>query len=268
MQRWAVGLGLVISLSTIACSAPEERDYEQGRTAANKGLYRSALSSYDHVIKRAPESEFALRAAKEGARLATLELKDFHRAARYHQFIVLHAKEAKERVSSQKQLAGIYFDQLQNYEKAILELNKLVSDSESDTEVAKYKLDIARSNYYLNNFFQAQSELDDVLKKNVDTQEKFTAMVLKANIYIAQKEFTRAIEILKKVIEIFPEKAAQENVYQSLSVCFEESGNYKEAIQSLEIAKDKNLMPEYIEQRIKRLKEREKNRPGARGLRK
>ncbi len=264
----ARSLGLLIGLGLFACSAPEAKDFEMGKEAAKKGLYRSALTSYDHVMKRAPESEYALKAAREGARIATLEIKEFRRGANYYQFLVLHSKDPNERVSSQKQLASIYFDQLQNYEAAIVELNKLITESETDVEVARYKLDIARSNYYLNNFFQAHSELDDVLKRNIDASERFSALVLKANIYIAQKEYAKAIEGLRKVIELYPQKALQENVYQTLSVCLEESGNYKEAISTLESNKEKLSQQDYIELRIKRLKEREKNRPGARGPRK
>jgi lipopolysaccharide biosynthesis regulator YciM len=226
------------------------------------------LSSYDRVIKRAPDSEYALKAARDGARISTLEVKEYKRAADYYQFLVLHSKDPKERTASQKTLASIYFDQLQNYDRAIIEFNKLINDSEPDSEVAQFKLDIARANYYQNNFFQAQSEIDEVLKLHVGDNEKFAALVLKSNIQIAQKEFPKAIEILKKVVANYPQKALQENVPQTLAVCYEESGNFAEAIKSLELARDKHPNPEYIDLRIKRLQARQKNQPGAKGLRK
>jgi len=103
---------------------------------------------------------------------------------------------------------------------------------------------------------------------HVGENEKFTAMVLKSNIHIAQKEYPKAIEILKKVMETYPLKATQENVPQTMAVCYEENGNFLEAIKSLEIARDKHPQPEYIDLRIKRLRERQKNQPGAKGLRK
>lgn len=233
-----------------------------------QGHFRIALSSLDRVLKRAPDGETAVKAARDGARISTLELKDYKRALDYHQFLVLHSEDPAERVAAQKQLAGIYFDQLQNYDKAIVELNKLIRDTESDADIAKYKLDIARANYYQNNFFQAHSELDELLKLKVDDNEKFAALVLKSNIHIAQREYTKAIEILKKVTSAYPDKSVQENVYQTLAVCYEEADNFAEAISTLEAVKDKYAQPEYIEIRIKRLKDRQKNRPGARGLRK
>lgn len=261
-------LGLVFCLSIVGCPPPEANEYLKAKDAASLGHHRTALSGFDRVLKRAPESDYALKAAREGARIAVLELKDYKRAVTYHKFLVLHANDPHERVSSQKQLASIYFDQLQNYDQAILELNKLVTESETDVEIARYKLDIARANYYQNNFFQSQSELDDLLKRNVDDNERFAALVLKSNIYMAQKKYTDAIEIFKKLIPAYPEKSLLENIYQTIAVCYEESGNFTEAIKMLEIAKDKNSQPEYTELRIKRLKERQKNQPGARGLRK
>jgi tetratricopeptide (TPR) repeat protein len=266
MRKQALVLGLVFGLS--ACSPPEAKDYKKAQTENQMGNHRSALSSIDRVLKRAPESEWAIKAARDGARTAYLEVKDYRRAADYYQFLVLHSKDPKERMASQKQLAAIYFDQLQNYDRAILEFNKLIKDSESDVEIARFKLDIARANYYQNNFFQAQSELQELLKLNVDDGEKFSAMVLQSNIHIAQKEYAKAIEILKKVMTSFPQKAIQENVPQTMAVCYEESGNFAEAIKSLELIRDKHAQPEYIDLRIKRLKDRQKNQPGAKGLRK
>jgi len=265
-RRAALIVGLTYCLG--ACSPPEARDYQLAQQEVSLGHFTAALESFDRVIKRAPTSETAIKAARDGARVATLETKEYKRAAAYHQFVVLHSPDPAERMNSQKQLAGLYFDQLQNYEKAIVELNKLVQGNEPEMEIAHYKLDIARSHYYLNNFFQAHSELDELLKMNIPDSERFSAWVLKSNIHIALKEYPKAIEILKKVTTLYPEKSLQENVFQTLAVCLEENDNFNEAIKTLESVKNKYPQPEYIEIRIKRLRDRQKNRPGARGLRK
>jgi tetratricopeptide (TPR) repeat protein len=266
MRKQVLIVGLTLGL--YACSPPEAKDYKAAQQEMAQGHHRLALSSLDRVIKRAPESDYAVKAARDGARIASLEVKDYKRAVGYYQSLVLHSKDPEERISAQKQLASTYFDQLQNYDKAIIELNKLIRDTESDVDIARYKLDIARANYYQNNFFQAHSELDELLKLHVDDSERFSAWVLKSNIHIALKEYPQAIEILKKITNTFPQKSLQENVYQTLAVCYEESDNFAEAIKTLESVKDKYTQPEYIEIRIKRLRERQKNRPGARGLRK
>lgn len=266
MRKQALIVGITLGL--YACTPPEAKDYKEAQEEISQGHHRIGLSSLDRVMKRAPGSEYAIKAARDGARIASLEIKDHKRALQYYQFLVLHSKDSGERMSAQKQLASIYFDQLQNYDQAIIELNKLIRDTDSDTDIAKNKLDIARANYYQNNLFQAQSELDDLLKLNIEDNERFSAWVLKGNIHIALKEYGKAIEILKKVTSLYPHKSLQENVYQTLAVCYEEIDNFVEAIKILESVREKSAKPEYLEIRIKRLKDRQKNRPGARGLRK
>jgi tetratricopeptide (TPR) repeat protein len=266
VRQWAALSVLLVALC--ACSPPEAKDYKSAQSSAEQRQFGHALLLYDHVLKRAPDSEYALKSARDGARIASLELKDYKKAITYLQFLVLNSKDPKERVSAQKQLAAMYFDQLQNYDKAILEYNRLIDSSDSETERAAYKLDIARANYYQNNFFQAQSELDQLLKMRVEDEDRFSAIVLQSNIFIAQKECGKAIELLKKVIGLYPQKAMQENVSQTLAVCYEETGSFAEAIKILETIKPHHPQPDYVELRIKRLRERQKNQPGAKGLRK
>lgn len=266
MKVWAARS--VFLLALCACSPPEAKEYKSAQSEVEQRQFAHALVLYDHVIKRAPDSEYALKAARDGARIASLELKDYKKAITYLQFLVLNSKDSKERLSAQKQLAAMYFDQLQNYDKAILEYNRLVESSESEGEKAKYKLNIARANYYKNNFFQAQSELDELLKLKVEDEERFSAIVLQSNIFIAQKECGKAIELLRKVIGLYPQKAMQENVSQTLAVCYEETGNFADAIKILESIKPHHPQPDYVDLRIKRLRERQKNQPGAKGLRK
>lgn len=259
---------LWLTLLICACSPPEAKDYKEARKQASLSHPKEALESFDRVMKRNPEGTYAIRAAREGARISTLELKDYKRAVNYYQFLVLHSEDAKERLNSQRQIATLYFDQLQDYDKANIEFNKLIAETESDQDIARYKLDISRANYYQGNFFQAHSEIDDVLKLKVDDDIRFSALVLKSNIHIAQKEYSKAIDILKKLMATYPQKAVQENVPQTLAVCYEESGNFAEAIKILESVKATHPRPDYIEIRIKRLKERQRNQPGAKGLRK
>ncbi len=82
------------------------------------------------------------------------------------------------------------------------------------------------------------------------------------------KILRRAADIFKTLIQKFPEKSIQENVALMLAVCYEENMDFKSAIAILEEHRNKYSPPEYIELRIKRLQERLKNAPGAKGYRK
>lgn len=259
---------IVLVLALSACSSQEEGDYKQAQKNISQGHFKVALSFLDRVVKRDAPTEYPLEAAREAARISFFELKDYPKAIEYQHFIVLHSPIEKERVEAQQQIASIFFNNLQNYHAAIREYSKLQQMPHTDAEDAQYKINVARAHYYLNNFFQAESEIDNLLRLKADDNIRFSALMLKGNILVGKKEFTKAIDIFKMLIQSYPQKSIQENVGLTLAVCYEENNNFKEAIKVLEDYRGKYNPPEYIELRIKRLQERLRNAPGARGLRK
>lgn len=252
----------------VACSPPESRELDQAMSNANKGYNTVALSGFDRVIKRAPESPSALTAAREGARIAVFELKDYKKAVVYLRHIILSSVDAAEREQAQKQLASILFEHLQDYAKAIVEYSRLLAMNPPSAERVKDQLIIARANFYQGNFGQAESEVDDLLKGRIEANSKFEAMTLKGNILVAKKRFSDAAEIYKALLKEFPERSKQENVGLQLTVCYEENQDFQKAIATLETLRGNYSPPEYIELRIKRLQERARNQPGAKGYRK
>lgn len=258
----------ILVLFMAACSSQEAADFKTAQKEIRQKHYRIALNYLDRVIKRNPESEYALEAAREASRISYFEIKDYKKSAEYHHFIVLNSKDQNERLESQRQIASIQFNNLQNYQQAIIEFSKLQQMPHTDMEAAQYKLSIARAQYYLNNFFQAESEIDSLLKLKSDANTRFNGMMLKGNILVGKKEYQEAAEIFKRLINEYPEKSIEENVALVLAVCYEENNDFKNAIQILEEYKDKYKPAEYIELRLKRLKERQKNAPGAKGFRK
>jgi outer membrane protein assembly factor BamD (BamD/ComL family) len=259
---------VVLVLFLTACSTQEEGDFKTAQKNISQGKYKVALGYLERVIKRNAPTEYPLEAAREAARIAFFELKDYEKTIEYHRFIVLHSQSEKERLESQKQIAEIYFNNLQNYQASIVEFSKLQQMPHTDLEAAQYRMNVARAQYYMNNFFQAESEIDSLLRLKADDNIRFSALMLKGNILVAKKEFTKAIDIFKGLIDKYPQRSMQENVGLTLAVCYEENDNFKEAIKVLESYRGKYNPQEYIELRIKRLQERMKNAPGAKGFRK
>ncbi len=250
------------------CTPPEGRDFKQGQKEAQKGQYVLSISFFEHAMKRNPTSPWAMKAAREGARISFFETKDFRKSAEFQRHIVIYSAESQERIEAQKKLGEIYLENLQDYPKAIIEYSKLVEQNLSDQEVGQDRLGLARAHYFQNNLFQADSELTEILKLKVEPPLRFNALMLKGNILIAQKEFSKAAILFKELIKDYPEKAQHENVPLTLAVCYEEAGELKDALVVLDGLRKTYQPPEYIELRIKRLKERQKNQPGAKGFRK
>lgn len=258
---------LLITLSIFleGCSSQEQKEMNKAKSEADSGHYRIALSHLEKIIIRDPQSEIGIEATREAARISFYDTKDFLKAAQFYQQLVLSSPDPAERMLAQKQIVSIYFDHLTDYQKAVIEINKLLIMLSEPKEKTDYKMKLARAYYYQNNFTQAENEADEFLSTNPPADLKFDMIFLKGNIALAKKDLPAAVSIFKNMLQEFPERAVKDNVGLTLSVCYEEMKDFKSAIEVLEKIKGTHPMPEYIDIRIKRLQDRLKNQPGARG---
>lgn len=249
----------------LSCTKKEEKIYDEAAALIQKGHYRIALAELEKIIIRSPQEAVGIKAAREAARISFYEIKDFRKTVEFLKNLVLYSVDHSERVSAQKQIADIYFTQLNDYPKAVIEINKYLSMISDSEQKAKYKISLARAYYYQNNFTQAENEANEFLRQTDDEKQIFDLLILKGNIALAEKNLSKAIDIYSKVLKDFPQMAQKENVALTLAICFEEIKDFSKAIETLEILKKTHPMPEYVDVRIKRLRERQKNAPGARG---
>ncbi|PIS10591.1 MAG: hypothetical protein COT73_08470 [Bdellovibrio sp. CG10_big_fil_rev_8_21_14_0_10_47_8] len=249
----------------ISCTSAEQKDFAAGLEEEKLGHFHTAVGNFERVISRSPTSSLGIQAIREAARISFYEIKDFSMAVQFYQKLVLSSPDAEERLKSQRQIVSIYFDQLTDYQRSVLEINKLVPMLHDQKEKKDYKIKLARSYYYLSNFLQAENEADEFLRSEPSVDQKFDMILLKGNIQLAQKNYTKSTELFRELMKEFPQRAIKENVALTLSVNYEEMKDYKGAIEILQSIRSSHPMPEYIDIRIKRLSDRMKNQPGARG---
>ena len=120
----------------------------------------------------------------------------------------------------------------------------------------------------MSEFFQAESEVNNALLRAEKGAKRFELELFLANILFNTKRMDKAIEAYKKLDEEYPALAKQEKVKMSLVVCYEETERFKEAIGLLDSMKAESEDPEFLDLKIARLKERIRNLPGSRGMRK
>lgn len=255
----------ILLFQVLGCSSREEKLYIQAQENAKVGNFREAVDNFDKATVLSSNTEIGLKSAREGSKISFYEIKDFNKAVKFYRIIILSSQDPDERILAQKQIVSIYFDHLSDYQNAVLELNKLIPMLSNLSEQTDYKIKLARAYYYQNNFIQAENEVDEFLSKNIAADLKFDMYLLKGNINMAQKNLLKAIDIFKKMLSEFPEKSLKENIGLTLSVCYEELKDFKDAIDTLEQIKPHHPTPEYIDIRINRLRDRMKNQPGARG---
>jgi tetratricopeptide (TPR) repeat protein len=251
-----------------ACSPPEEREMQSALAEQKNRHFKEAVTGFERVILRNPESPLALIAAREGVKISFFELKDFKKAIEFNQRLVISSPDPAERQTAQELSAAIYFDQLADYPNAVKAINRLLTLNLSKEKTSQFKAKLARAYYFQNNFLQAESEATDLLRSEKDNEDVvFQMLVLKANVFLARKEINKATDILRDVMKKYPEKAVKENVAATLAVAFEETKDYKSAVLVLQAMKPYHPNPDLLEIRIQRLMQAQKNQPGAHGLR-
>ena len=260
-----------VALCLVMCAcklSSEELEFKRAQEAVEKNDSETALKHFKSIVDRGTKSSRSMEAAREAARINHYILKRPKDAAEYYRYIVLYAGDASARVDAQKKLADIYLTQILDYQQAITEYSRLLELPHSPQEDFAFRLAIARSYFYLSNFYQAQVEIDGILNRNYDKELVFEALLLKANVFLTSKKLDEAIVTLKRIIDTYPERAKNETIGLVLAVTYEEQKNYAKAIETLESIKDTYPRKAFIEQRIKILRERQTYLPGARGFRK
>jgi len=251
------------------CTNPANSELKTARQFSDQKKYDLAEEHYFRVISRDPGSLIAVQAIREVIQIEQFQKKNYLKAIEFYKLLILSSDDVEERVQAQKSIASIYFSNIQDYKNAIIEYNKLLSFETIDYDKSQVYLSLARANFYLNNFFQADSEVNEVLNIKSTEEQKFEAILIKSNIALSQKAYKEAIDFLKLLLLDYNQRAIDANVPINLAVCFEELGDYSAAIGTLnKFIKNYQNKRDFFELRIKKLKERQKNQPGAHGLKK
>ena len=257
---------LAVGLSLNGCSfSLEWADGLRAKRAVARRDYVTAASVFGRLVERAPDGPRAPEYARQGARIAHLETKDYPRAVEFYRTLILRSPDPEERKSAQRYVAQIYFDNLLDYDQAVIEFEKLLKLEHRPEEAFRYRLNLAKSQFQLNNLDQAGHELDVILDASHSPDEVFEAKSMKANILVSQKRTAEAANAWGELLREYPDRAKKENVALNLVVCYEELKDFTHAIETLERMKADYANPEFLNKRIERLTKRQSNLPGAQG---
>ena len=269
LQKGTMYLSLLLALSVSGCTlSSEDLEFKRAEEAAHAGKNEIAYKHYRSVVDRYVKDKLAIRSAQEAARLAHYELRRFTDAVSLYKHVIMYAPAEADRLEAQKKLADLYFSQALDYEKAISEYSRLLETPHSHDDDGRYRFAIARSYFYLNNFFQSTVEIDKILASKPPDELGFDALMLKANIFLSTKKLEDAVDTLQELMKRYPTRAKKETVGLVLAICYEEQKSYSKAIETLQATRDDYPRKGFIDSKIKTLRERQSLQPGARGLHK
>ena len=154
-------------------------------------------------------------------------------------------------------LAKKSFYQLKNYEKALKHYMALFRFSLKPEERAVIQRHISKSFYYLKKHSQALIEIEKALSEKASKEEKKQALLLKAEIFIAQNQFDKARGLFLKQISAYPDQ--KDFFREQVAFVYESQKNFSLAVEELEKIEKPSS---FVLNRIERLKERQSNQPG------
>ncbi|MGE0526504.1 MAG: tetratricopeptide repeat protein [Bdellovibrionales bacterium] len=257
---------LILSLSLGGCSfSLEWLDLIRAQRAIARQDYKRGLAIYQRLVESHPDSARALDVARKGSRVAHLEAKNYPLAVEFYRHVILKSPNPEERKTSQKYIAQIQFENLQDYDRSVTEYERLLKLEHGPEEAFHYRLNLAKSHYHLNALEQSLHEIEILLSGKLSVDQVFDAKVLKASVYVANKQFEKAAELWQEILNTYPERSRKENVALNLVVLYEELKEFGKAIEVLEGMRDGYPNPEFLDLRIERLKARQLNQPGAQG---
>lgn len=264
-SRGIVILALSVALGGCTFSLDGYRQY-RAKLMIEAQDYNGGLSILEKIVQNNPDSAAALAAARYGSKVAHLNAKNYALAIDFFRHIVVRSPDAEERRHAQKFIAQIEFENIQDFNQAVVEYEKLLPLDNTPEETFRYRLNLAKSQLRLNNVNQAVTELDSLLAQKHNPDERFEARVLKANTLIAAKRMPEAVTAWQEILKEFPDKSKKENVALNLVVIYEELKEFGKAIEVLEGMREGYPHPDFLDVRIKRLRQRMGNQPGAQGL--
>ena len=170
------------------------------------------------------------------------------------------------RLLSQESIAEIYFDHRQDYPAALNELLILEPLLQESKKKENIRLKIAQAQRFSGNNAAALEYVDVALKSSDALRNNF--LKLKAQIFQSQQKYDEALKIYENIFLKTPDYFIHENLFSATSNIHEEKKDYKTAIEYLEKNANQIADKNYLEFRIKKLKEKQIAKPFSKGVRK
>lgn len=209
MPNLGLGKSLFLLLLTLFISSCTERRQQKLVLEAEEKIGKAKYSEGVEILKRAialnPESSSSAKALYKMGFTQESYLGDMEGALfNYNEFVRL-SKDPVSIYEVLKRIAAIYYDQTQDYGKAILTYQKLLAQSPDSLEADLFQLRIALSYFQQNKFEQCRTELQLLVEKYPKSQYLARARYEIGNSYYMEGKYEISVEALKQVLRLHPQ---------------------------------------------------------------
>lgn len=216
------------------------------------------------ILAQQKEIDFARRAAKK---CAVLSIED---AVWFYEYLSNKEETKKKRILIKEKLAGIYFEEIKNYEKTIEVYSFLKRKAHLPYKKLFYSFRIATAFFELGKWQASLKELS-LLERELEEKSSLPRPIdsiysignvdfLRARIFLMQKRYKSAEEIFRRIQKSQPAYFKENKLFFYLSFIYESKKEFYQAISEL---KNFENTSNFLSDKIERLKVRQKNQPGS-----
>lgn len=238
----------------------ERRLYYTALQEANFKQWELAIQDFERVVRYSPESQIGIEAARKGGEIALYQQKDFNRAIFFFRHVVRKSSVSTEAKWAQKMIADIYYEKLNSYQQAVVELHRLLQSGPPKSEAWEIRYKIAKAYFYMANFDQAIAEADTLRTDYADDPKVFDALVIKGNALLALKKSEEAIKVYREAIQMRPNLKENYQLYLNMSIAYEEMSDFEKAIEQLNLIRDYYPHSDVIDLKIKSILRRKEKK--------
>lgn len=263
-------LSIFVTMSLAGCLSSTEIGMKRARQLLVEKKPAEAAAMFETIVTKEKGKPDSAVAALEAAKIYQYDLKKFDAAIRSYRTVIAVSSDASIRREAQQKVAALLFYDVQDFTGAVAEYSRLLELQHTLPEEIEWRGRIAKAYYYLGNYFQAGIEIDRLLKQapGVDEEAVYQGYLLKANIHVGAREHDQAAKVLDSMMAQFPDRARRDSIPLMLAVAYEEQRNFAKAIEVLTKVREYDPRKSFFDEKIRSLKERQAQQPGARGFRK
>ncbi len=228
---------------------------------AEKALERGDCKQARKMFSQAVNKDRVV--AEKAARLCVS--KSIEEAVWFYDYLSKREEDKEKRLSLKEKLAGLYFENLEDYEKAVELYSFLRNQEVSSEKKQNYSFRIARSYFELRKWDMSLKEVDaltaqeEIKNTKKSFRFKINKIFLKARILLMQEKYSAAEEVFRSIQRTAPDYFEKNKLFFYLSFIYESRKEFHQAIVELESFQSTS---DFLADKIKRLKTRQNNQPG------
>ncbi len=244
----------------LSCDDAPKKLFNDAERDLLDGRYQKAIDKYNKILEKYPRSGYSDDTLFKLGETYFLNLNNIQIALGYFSELISKGQKNKISFRSQEYVAIIYDEYLKNYDQAVIEYNKLISNFKKwgDTDANQYN--IAMCYFKKGDYEQAVTEFKVFLEKTPESKLYPDAMYYYANCHYLLGRYDEAIIRFKRLIEKYHNGKYTADAKYGIGMCLEEQDKLQEALSVYKEVKDIYVNKEMLEKKIesveKRLKER------------